>query len=247
MSKYFRVSEPTPQQEKKEQDEPLVLVSSAIPASASQQLDAPVSDVLPVKQTFVHRSLGQHRSGTKSNILKTSMIGVPTVYVGAAAGAITINTAVLMTPASFPELTQFGAVFDEIRIIAVHQEYTLLCATSATVPGVIYGSAAVIFDAQPNPTTSYAALESETNTGLMALWTSTASNQNPLTKAKVKITARPPKLTAIATGPPGSSWYPISELPNIFWNYGFFAAPSAAGVIEVISWQRVDVEFRMRL
>jgi hypothetical protein len=186
-----------------------------------------------------------HLKGLKN--VKTTLIGIPSVYVGAAATAITINTNSLFQASDFPEISSYNALYDEARITKVRVYHKLFCVTAATTPGIVYGSMAIQFDSSlANPTTTYAALESTWNSGFMTAWTSPLVDQR-IDKPLRVFTATPDKLQIFGSNPPGSSWFPIAGAPTAFKLLGFVGAPSAAGVIDLLVRIELDVEFRVRL
>ena len=179
--------------------------------------------------------------------LKTKLVGIPSTFVGGVATGITLNSVINFAAATFPELTQFGAVYDDARITRVIHHYKLFCSTSAATPGLVYGSSAIVFDsALANPTTTYAGLESRYSTPLLTVWTSTLRGDDSRGVLQ-SISAKTPPMTLVGTGPPGNSWFPIDTAPNVCSLYGFFGAPSAAGAISYLSHFELDVEFRVRV
>lgn len=179
--------------------------------------------------------------------VKTTLIGIPSVFVGGVATGITLNSVINFAAATFPELTQFGAVYDDCRVVRIRHHYKLYCSTSAATPGLVYGSSAIVFDSSlANPTTTYAGLESKYSTPLLTVWTSTLRGDDRADSLRT-LTAPTPPMTLVGTGPPGNSWFPIDTAPNICSLYGFIGAPSAAGAISYLSHFEIDVEFRVRV
>jgi hypothetical protein len=208
------------------------------------------SDVVPRNLSLIPSQKGDRRMLKGVRNLSTRLVGIPTVYVSGAATAITVNTDVQFNPTDFPELSSFGALFDEARIRSVRTYYKLYCSTTATVPSVVYGSLAIQFDAlQTNYTTTYGPLESTYNSGLLTAWTSTLVDQRigePLRSFGCK--ASPVLVTGTtAAQAPGSGWFPLTANPMAFNIAGFVAAPSAVGAISLLVRHEIQAEFRMRV
>jgi hypothetical protein len=222
---------------------PFVLVSDESTTTTVPQrlaLDQPVLAEIPTARA------GRKLAGKIKNLAVT-LRGIPQQFVGAVATGLTVNYDAPFNPTDFPEITQFGAIYDEARIRAVKVHYKLFCSTSATTPVITYGSFAVQFDTRlANYSTTYGALESQFNSGLNTVWTSTSIDQDMTARLRT-ITAVPDKLAVIsAVDPPGSSWFVISALPNAFNLAGFAASPGAAGVLTLMYYPELEVEFRVR-
>jgi len=181
-----------------------------------------------------------------SKSFKTRLIGVPVAYIGAAASALTINSTVPFNATNFPELTQYAALFDQCRVLRVHHEFTPYCSISSSNYSVSYGSMALFPDTDvPAISTTYGCLEADCNSGLRVIAGSTASNIMVDNKIRLTMTLKPS--TVVGTTSPGSSWFDLSSAPTTYQLQGYLAPLSAVGVLTVLSWNWLEVEFRSRI
>jgi hypothetical protein len=182
-----------------------------------------------------------------SKPVRTKLIGVPVSYIGAAASTLTFNSTVVFNSTNFPEIASFSVLYDQVRVLKVHHDFTPYCSISSTNYSVSYGSMALFPDADlPAISTSYGCLEAECNSGLMLLPGSTAANNTQIPKVKLSMALKPTATVGAATTP-GSSWFDLNSAPTIYQLQGVFSPLSAVGCVTILSWNWLEVEFRSRV
>jgi hypothetical protein len=167
------------------------------------------------------------------------------------ATALTFLTAVTYNSATFPELIDFNAIYDECRMLAikVHWRPFATVPSSAAITNIIAGAAAIGFDPSAGAPSSLGNIMQESYAdGPLTLSCSTVSTIPSCERMRV-VAGRVPSLAPITSSDcPGSAWFTVDGAtpPTLATFSIYFNALGALGVVSAFYQYELDVEFRLR-
>jgi hypothetical protein len=161
--------------------------------------------------------------------------------------ALAVNNTVTLNASTFPELTNWGLVYDEMRCLNITLHWTAVPTTLGSVANVAIASA-IEFD--PNtgaPNSVNGVMESTYNSGIHYL--SNSAPTLPIYPAKKYSAKTPGPLMPITSSDcPGNGWITLETATNpamcVVSAYG--PTLGTSGVYQFQYFVELDVEFRMR-
>jgi len=177
-----------------------------------------------------------------------------TITSSAATSALSLADSIVYAAGTFPEATQFGVLYDEVRLITVKCHYLFSYSTPGTNTEQAVCNMALAFDPTvAAPATSYACLQESFNSGPLINIVGNAGGigtvvTHPMGRMGT-LAARAPKLAPITGADcPGSAWFTVdSATPTTLAVCLAYNAPLLTGGISTFTrFYEIDVEMRLR-
>jgi len=196
----------------------------------------------------MHQNLGKKGIG---KAVKTKLWSPFVIGLSSAATALASATTYALNSTNFPEITNWQAVYDEMRILGVRLHFRFYTATASSSSNPALCFAAIVFDDTfGTPSTSNALMETQWHSKPTLTFPSLGVNtvDNPTLSV---LHATPPEPLALLTSNSivGRSWFTLNntDIANTC-RVAFYGTPlGAAGVLGVAFYVELDVEFRVRV
>jgi len=174
---------------------------------------------------------------------------------GTAATPFSLAIDINLSSTTFPEIADWAAIYDLMRIKKITVHHFPFIGTAATVaPYFTNYTGALTFDPnQAAPTTTGQALQNQFHDG--PLFVTAGVNGNSCQSSMFHIpyrkfvAAAPPLAPISSTDAPGSAWIDLdfTTIPTICSYLGFAPATGSTGVLSVLYYIELDVEFKQRV
>jgi hypothetical protein len=209
--------------------------------------------ILASGKSLTFRKGGKGKGYDGLRPIKVKLFSLMQQSSSAAATNLVVNTNIALNAATFPELANFGVVYDQLRMLGVKLHYFPYILTPGAAPVNSIFACSLQFDPNiGNPASVTSELEESYNSGLLFLapGVNGATNQSSLMHLPYRtLKASAPKLAPI-TGDdcPGSNWVVIdaSTAPTMVVVSAFAGALGAGGVVSMSYTVELDIELRIR-
>jgi hypothetical protein len=184
--------------------------------------------------------------------IKAKLLSSIQFVSSAAASALSINAAVVCNTSTFPELSTFAALYDEVSVKNIKLHYQPFVSTVSAGVGYTTGALALEFDPSVGgPAAVQAVLESSHSVGPLFLSQGTANGgaNYPSCLHYRTLAAKMPGPLApiVSSDSPGSAWFTLDVTPpTLAVINGYWDALGASGIVTMFYFVELQCEFRMR-
>lgn len=222
--------------------EPAVLIDSSSSSSST-----PASTTVTIPRNLLRGSHGY--AGLKP--IKVKLFSTLQSANSAAAGALAFINSATFNSATFPELVDFAAIYDECRMLRFKAHYRVFptVVSSAANSNFVAGAAAVSFDPTAGAPSSLANIMQESYVDGPCTLSTTTLQQYPSNERMRTISGRVPHLAPITSSDcPGSNWFCLDggTAPILATFQVYYAALGTSGVISAFYQYELEMEFRLR-
>jgi len=200
--------------------------------------------------------LGKARGGFSGlKPIKVKLFSVQQTNSSGAATPLAFITNIMLNTTTFPELSAFNQIYDEIRMMHVKIHYFPYVSTASSAvnpPTAIYAGALQFDPNAATPASPNGQLEESYNTGLWFLTPGVNGTLGQSSHFHLRfrtLSGKVPKIAPI-TGVdlPGSNWIVLNSgtAPTMAAWSGYATALGTAGITSVLWFVELDVELRLR-
>jgi hypothetical protein len=188
--------------------------------------------------------------------IKVSLWSIQGAASSGAASALSLNSALTFNSSTFPELSSFSQIYDEVRILRARLHYHPFVQTLATVTTLsdnctFTGAYAIEFDPSISGPSSINQVQESTYSSpvlfVTAYGLNSAGSPSIVPYRTLDAPLPPPMAAIVASDCVGRAWFTVDVTPPVVCVMnGYHSALTTTGVTGLLYYWELECEFKMR-